>query len=320
MAERTGIAWTEATWNPVRGCTRVSEGCRHCYAERDAGRFSGPGMPYHGFVDPARAGSKWTGRVELVPSALELPLRWRRPRDIFANSMSDLFHPSLVDEAVAAVFGVMALAWWHRFQVLTKRPDRMLGWLSPGCELHPVTACVSTLYCDHPEISDTHPFDLERAIAVAERGWPLPNVQLGISAEDQAAADERIPLLQRCRAAIRFLSLEPLLGPIDLAPHLARGGIDWVIVGGESGPGARPMQREWAERLRDQCAAAGVPFFFKQIGSRGGAEHGWPLTYRGKGQNPADWPEDLRVQQRPPPPAAPNVRPSIPQQEVRPCP
>ncbi len=238
MGDKTGISWTDSTWNPLRGCTRVSEGCRNCYAETIAARFSDLGQPYYGIAERGRPGSKWTGEIMLVETALDQPLRWKRPRRIFVNSMSDLFHIRVKLIWVDHIFGVMALSHQHIFQILTKRPEFMLNY---------VTAC-------SPGINAPH---------FAREQWPLPNVWLGVSVENRAAALERIPLLQKTPAAKRFLSIEPLLedlGQIDLT------GIDWVICGGESGPGARPMHPDWARSIRDQCAAAGVPYFFKQWG------------------------------------------------------
>ena len=246
MADRTGIQWTDATWNPLRGCSRISEGCRNCYAETVASRFSGPGQPYEGLAKDGR----WTREVRFVPHMLDQPLRWTRPRRIFVNSMSDLFHENVPDEWIARVFDVMARAPQHTFQVLTKRPDRMRRVL--------------------PSFAPSH-------TARDRSGWPLPNVWLGVSAENQATADGRIPLLLETPAAVRFVSAEPLLGPIDLNERELlcrtwRRGLtigrylDWVIIGGESGPGARPMHPGWARALRDQCVHVGVPFFFKQWG------------------------------------------------------
>lgn len=273
MADRSAIEWTEATWNPLRGCSRVSAGCQHCYAERVAARFSGPGMPYEGLIHPSTRG--WNGTVRLVPEVLDQPLRWKRPRRIFVNSMSDLFHESVSDATIAAVFGVMAAAPQHTFQVLTKRPERALRWFA-GMADHPrekLHECVKGALGYH------HPC----RPAINAGAWPLPNVWLGVSVEDQAAADERIPLLLQCPAAVRWLSCEPLLGRVDLRSHLKSratpgpdhqfgdrlghaGRLHWIVAGGESGPGARPMHPDWARSLRDQCAAAGVPFFFKQWG------------------------------------------------------
>ncbi len=214
MALGTGIEWTEATWNPVTGCDKISPGCKHCYAERMAERLQAMGQPNYkdGFA------------LTLQPQMLELPLRWRRPQTIFVNSMSDLFHKDVPLEYIQRVFEVMRAASWHRFQVLTKRADRL--------------AMVSNVL-----------------------PWPK-NVWMGVSVESAAYAP-RIDQLRATNAAVRFLSLEPLLGPL---PDLNLSGIDWVIVGGESGPRARPMDPAWVTDLRDQCARAGVAFFFKQWG------------------------------------------------------
>ena len=211
----TKIEWTDATWNPVTGCHKISPGCKHCYAERMSKRLHAAGMPKYrnGFAV-----------VTTHPDALDIPLRWRKPRAIFVNSMSDLFHDAVPDDFIRQVFAVMTQAHWHRYQVLTKRPERLLA------------------------LNETLP-------------WP-PQVWLGVSVESDRYVG-RIDLLRQTDAAVKFLSLEPLLGPL---PSLNLHGIDWVIVGGESGPGARPMQREWAADIRDQCLAAGVPFHFKQWG------------------------------------------------------
>jgi protein gp37 len=267
----TSIEWTDETWNPVRGCSRVSEGCRNCYAERMAARNL-PEMrsPTTGEAFAVRGsdGPHWTGKVELIPSKLDEPLRWKKPRRVFVNSMSDLFHESLSDEAIRAVFSVMARAPQHTFQVLTKRPQKMKTWVDRSIEIG-VTwreGCTRRL---------------------------PSNVWLGVSVEDQKTADERIPLLLQTPAAKRFVSYEPALGPINLAgvrdPErlttrngwlaltlCAKGndlfelpGLDWVIVGAESGPGARPFDSDWARSVRDQCQAAGVAFFYKQDAVRG---------------------------------------------------
>ena len=214
MALGTGIEWTEATWNPVTGCDKISPGCKHCYAERMAERLQAMGQPNYkdGFT------------LTLQPQMLELPLRWRRPQTIFVNSMSDLFHKDVPLDFIQQVFDVMRRADWHTFQVLTKRAERLQ-------ELN------------------------------SQIDWPS-NVWMGVSVESAAYAP-RIDQLRATNAAVRFLSLEPLLGPL---PDLNLSGIDWVIVGGESGPRARPMDPAWVTDLRDQCARAGVAFFFKQWG------------------------------------------------------
>ena len=257
----TTIEWTDRTWNPTRGCARVSSGCEHCYAERIARRFDRPGGSYEGLTT---SNGRWNGQIRLVPEKLEEPLRWRKPSRVFVDSMSDLFHESVPDYYIEMVFHVMGLAHQHQFQVLTKRPERMRALLQ-SCEL-------------------------QDAICGAEVPWPLRNVWLGVSAEDQTTADERVPLLRETPAAIRFLSCEPLLGPIDLS-HAQ--GIDWVIIGGESGPGARPCATEWIYSIVKQCWwEAGTACFVKQLGQRWARTHG---ARSRKGADPTEWPESLRV-------------------------
>jgi protein gp37 len=308
----TSISWTDATWNPVRGCTRVSEGCRNCYAERIAARFSDPGQPYHGLAirkrrvhvgerdmrkhvvtvdgrkidDGLVTDPRWTGEVRFVAEHLADPLRWKRPRRIFVNSMSDLFHDKLTNEQIAAVFGVMAAAKQHTYQVLTKRAKRMrewFQWLYNCCSLEDgytprdvlhyyAKAALGESWIKYPEIATA---------AMRSGPWPLPHVWLGTSCENQDAADERIPDLLATPAAVRFLSCEPLLGPIDLTRigeyrgeslsaldeivgHVERPSIDWVIIGCESGPGARPCEVDWLRSLRNQCSRARIPLFLKQ--------------------------------------------------------
>jgi len=219
MSLDSAIEWTDATWNPVRGCTKISDGCKHCYAETFAERFRGvKGHPYQQGFD-----------LRLVPGKLAEPLRWRGPKMIFVNSMSDLFHESVPDEYIVAVARVMTAANWHTYQVLTKRSDRLRELLNTSL----------------------------RFAAKQKHIW------WGVSAENKKYGLPRIENLQKADAAVRFLSIEPLLedlGKFDI------DGIDWVIVGGESGPGARPMKKEWVVSVRDQCRRAGVPFFFKQWG------------------------------------------------------
>ncbi|MCL4414159.1 MAG: phage Gp37/Gp68 family protein [Actinobacteria bacterium] len=247
MSDTTGISWTDATWNPVVGCERTSPGCDHCYAIRDGVRLQH--LPaYVGTI----ANGNWTGTVRCLPERLDQPLRWKRPRRIFVDSMSDLFHPDVPDAYIQAVFEVMAYAKQHTFQVLTKRPQRMaalLGyWHDRGWLLGNGAPGVGTL---RPEIIGYG------------RTLPLANVQLGVSIESDVYT-WRANHLRKTPAAIRFLSLEPLLGPL---PSLDLTGIDWVIVGGESGPDARPMHPDWARDIRDRCVAAGIPFTFKQWGT-----------------------------------------------------
>lgn len=243
------IEWTDETWNPVAGCTLVSEGCRNCYAMRMAHRMN-PSVAathmgrakYDGTTKSGPNGPVWTGVVRTVLSELEKPLRWRKPRRVFVCSMSDLFHPGVQISFIDSVFLVMRNASQHTYQILTKRPEIMDDFLR-----HHATF------------------------------WPLPNVWIGTSIENQATADWRIPHLLRCPATVRFLSYEPALGPVNVDVASKRSDpieawadanrIDWVIAGGESGPGARPAHPDWFRSMRDQCRAAGVPFFFKQWGA-----------------------------------------------------
>lgn len=284
----TKIEWTDETWNPTRGCSRVSAGCDNCYAMRQAHRFNHPGRvegngvapqrqgkpgPYYLLTRIGKRGIDWSGVVRLVREQLTIPLRWRKPRRVFVNSMSDLFHESLSNEEIAVVFGVMAACPQHTFQILTKRAKRMREWFEwvnsrptgedcGGGTWHPVGVCANAARARALPITIGRLYE-QRGGGPAP--WPLPNVWLGISAEDQQRADERIPDLLATPAAIRFVSAEPLIGPLDIAKW--SGAIDWLIVGGESGRGARPMHERWARELRNQCKAAQVPFFFKQQGT-----------------------------------------------------
>lgn len=294
MGTDTGIEWTNATWNPVRGCSRVSAGCENCYAEKVAGRFSGPGLPYEGLARIGKNGARWTGKVQVIENHLMDPLRWTKPRRIFVNSMSDLFHEGLGNEEIAAIFGIMASEDRHTFQVLTKRAARMRDWFEWVANGHPA----GPLH----EVAYRAKVILNVDGSVIDRGasWPLPNVWLGVSAEDQATADERIPLLLETPAAVRWVSAEPLLGSIDFfaflkTPPRDEGltalrspempGLDWVVVGSESGPGARPMDLPWAVKIAEDCQEAGVPIFTKQIATPDGRAHGDP-----KGGDPGWWP------------------------------
>ncbi|MFC3802686.1 DUF5131 family protein [Cohnella sp. GCM10012308] len=287
MSDKSKIEWTEATWNPLRGCSKVSDGCRNCYAETVANRFSGPDQPYEGTITDGR----WNGHIRLVLEVLNKPIRWRRPRLIFVNSMSDLFHPEVPQAYIDKVFAVMALAPQHTFQILTKRPERMLHYLQ-GLEKRGARQVLADTAEAVTGDEDAGIFVANRigAGATSKPGWPLKNAWLGVSVENQKAADERIPLLLQTPAAVRWLSCEPLLGPIDLQypdtsnppTYCCNGrecgcmglpidpplifGIDWIVAGGESGHRARPMIPDWARSLRDQCQAAGVPFLFKQWG------------------------------------------------------
>lgn len=328
----TSIEWTATvnpdgtitpgkTWNPVRGCSRVSEGCRNCYAERQAARFvfanvagEGGGIqkpgPFHGFVDKVNGHPVWTGKVELIEHHLEDPLHWRKPCKVFVNSMSDLFHDALPDEAIDRVFAVMALCPQHTFQILTKRPERMLKWFDKardtmgakdtrqfdfrGCVVNTVA---QRMLATGPFNERTEQYPIPEKwlnhspwldLSGPMMRWPLFNVWLGVSVEDQKTADERIPLLLQTPAAVRFVSYEPALGPVsfrwakwhdykntptseDGRQHMnhldGMRGINWVIVGGESGPGARPFDIAWARNTIEQCKAAGVACFVKQLGA-----------------------------------------------------
>jgi protein gp37 len=288
------IEWTDATWNPVRGCALVSPGCTNCYAMKQAHRFSGKGQPYAGLTKlRPKGGPVWTGRARFIPEQLAEPLRWRAPRKVFVNSMSDLFHEDVTNEQIAAVFGVMAACPQHTFQVLTKRAERMLDWFEwlnqeaanlPNVvgATPPLGASVQASAC--VMMAGISELGTQRFLRACEtRAWPLPNVWLGVSVEDQKRATDRIPSLLRTPAAVRFVSAEPLLEGVDLSYYLeAQGyesngpagwvatgrGIDWVIVGGESGPGARPFCLSWAMNIVADCEEASVPVFVKQLGAR----------------------------------------------------
>ena len=254
----TAIEWTDETWNPVTGCDKVSPGCDHCYAEGIANRFAGTKAFPHGFA------------VTLHPERMGVPLKWKTPRRVFVNSMSDLFHAAIPDYYIAHIFGAMARTPHHTYQVLTKRHGRMRSLLSSD-------RFRRLMY-------DWLTFNHYRWIAHNKITWPLPNVWLGVSVEDQARADLRIPALLETPAAVRFLSMEPLLGPVDITRWLRQGepraSLDWVIVGGESGPGARPVDGDWVRSLRDQCEASGEAFFFKQWGGRTPKANGRELDGR----------------------------------------
>lgn len=287
MADKTGIEWTDSSWNPIVGCSIVSAGCTNCYAMQFANRLlDKPDSHYHGTTRVVNNNAVWTGKVALAhDDILTQPLQWKRPRKIFVNSMGDLFHESVPDAWIDQVFAVMALAPQHTFQILTKRSKRMRDYCNGSVR--------KGLIVDNEAISSFAPRRYED-----RKAWPypLPNVWLGVSVENQDHADARIPDLLQTPAAVRFLSCEPLLGAVDLnrvtlshepkhyincldgwmSKSLGGGHfehaptdtdvIDWVIAGGESGKGARPMHPDWIRNLRDDCIAAGTPFFFKQWG------------------------------------------------------
>lgn len=268
MAEHSSIEWTDATWNPITGCSVVSPGCTNCYAMKLAGTRLRHHPSRSGLTINTKAGPVWNGKVRLNEEWIDQPLKWKRPRMIFVCAHGDLFHEDVPDSWIDRVFAIMALAPQHTFQVLTKRAERMHRYMLPFEQRRADSLGKLVL-----SLGYTDPLEALE--------WPLPNVWFGVSAEDQQRADERIPHLLATPATFRFLSAEPLLGPIDFyttsstmpnEEHPWRNGpilqgIDWVIVGGESGSGARPMHPEWARSMRDQCASADVPFFFKQWGN-----------------------------------------------------
>lgn len=301
MSDKTSIEWTDATWNPVRGCSRLSPGCGGanrqggCYAEKIAARFSGPGQPFEGFAERSAHGGRWTGKMALVDDMLTLPLRWKKPRRIFVNSMSDLFHENLPDEAIDKVFAVIALAPQHTFQVLTKRSARMRAYFGDAGAVRRIIHEAFKL--DQPDgawLSADHEIAGDPIV-------PLPNVWLGVSVEDRARKT-RIDDLRATPAAIRFLSCEPLLeglGELDLS------GIHQVIIGGESGPRSRSFMLSWAASIVAQCANAGVAAFMKQLGAEAYDDRSYVgsspryETKDRKGGDWSEWPADLRVREFP---------------------
>lgn len=288
MANQTdgGIGWTDETWNPIRGCRRKSAGCKFCYAEQQAGRMAGPGQAYEGLVTKTESGWRWTGLIRTVPTLLDKPLRWKQPRMIFVNSMSDLHYEDLEISAIDEIYAVMYLANWHIFQTLTKRAEEMYAYLSDPQTPRRIFAAAVAIAKSRKMITNEKqlkPFT-----------WPLPNVWVGTSVEDDENANRRIAFLLASPAAIHYLSAEPLLAPMNLLaiknvpaltantdplynaadgysfhpdlPALATFGpkLDWVIAGAESGDNARPMNEDWVRSLRDQCISGKVAFFYKQ--------------------------------------------------------
>ena len=317
MSDKSRIEWTDATWNPIRGtkgrwsCVKVSPGCLNCYAETMNVRLGGP--LYLPGAD----------ELHLERTLLKAPLTWRRPRRVFVCSMTDLFEDRVPTDWIDSVFAVMALARQHTFQVLTKRPQRMRDYLL-GFRFGEINeAARAASGRDDVAVLPT------QAHGMVETRWPLPNVWLGVSVENQKYADRRVLPLLQTPAAVRFVSAEPLLGPIEGIPMrrwctghgLSEGccrGLDWVIVGGESGPGERPCDLDWIRDIRDQCRASGVAVFVKQLGAspfedlsppgpaRIARRYGvGPLVAKcyklrdRKGGDPAEWPEDLRVREWP---------------------
>jgi protein gp37 len=332
MSTGTGIEWTEATWNPIAGCTPVSPGCLNCYAATMSARLAAMGQPKYVGLTVKRDGRQvFNGKIHFDEAALSIPLKRKQPTMYFVNSMSDLFHEAVPVEFIWKVFAIMASTPWHTYQILTKRPERMAEVMT----LHNGAAFNLGV------LKAAHSIPGQEGIS---GGWsyPVPNVWLGTSCENQATADERIPHLLKCPAAIRFISAEPLLGPVRLLgandtnayefeafgmawgdsnhqyERLREPGIHWVIVGGESGAKARPCDIEWVRSIVGQCKAAEVACFVKQLGSRpvvwdcgAGDEfmpdapgygpvgyHGRPLADR-KGGDISEFPIDLRVREMP---------------------
>lgn len=327
MSDGTAIQWTDASWNPVTGCTKVSPGCAHCYiVTTPAFRIAG-----WKFVDGSTD-------IRFHSQRLPQPLSWRRPRRIFVNSLSDLFHEGIPDAFIARVYGVMVAAYWHEFQVLTKRPERRRALLRDRAFRELVAGEAAQL------INTLRGVDRVRTLGTNSRSYvgtvnlaswnagAARNIWEGVTAENQRWADVRIPQLLATPAAVRFVSAEPLLGPVDFSTHKALNpdgsfagwrvphGLHWVIVGGESGPGARPCDVEWIRAVVRQCQAAGVAVFVKQLGARPVDLHAtcadthepaecWPFGTRSEGQriilrdrkggDPGEWPEDLRVREFP---------------------
>jgi protein gp37 len=328
VGDKTAIEWTDATWNPVTGCDRTSPGCDHCYALKMAARLKKMGSAnYQNDGDPRTSGPGFG--VTCHPHMLDQPLRWKKPRRIFVNSMSDLFHPDVPDEFIAQVFAVMACAPQHTFQVLTKRPQRMAKLLSDDGDGDTFVARVELSVMEMLDQGIVKPdpewpqlFPMPGSSFDELLPWPRPNVWLGVSIETDRYTF-RADHLRATPAALRFISAEPLLGPL---PSLDLTGIDWLIVGGESGPGARPMHPDWVRDLRDRCHdrheaceipdvplphSVGVPgggracaceyrspvaFLFKQAGEVLARE--WGCSAR-KGTNPDEWPAEFRVREYP---------------------
>lgn len=348
----TTIEWADRVWNPVTGCTKVSQGCKHCYAETIANRFFARQYPaiederdFGRGKEPYLRPRVFTD-VATHADRLDAPLRWRKPSRIFVNSMSDLFHEDVPDEFIAAVFGIMASCPQHTFLILTKRPERARSWFAALASAAALVSdgdgevrwCIKHL--------DQH---ITRSFHCVLPAWPLPNVHLGVSVEDQATADQRIPILLQTPAAVRWVSYEPALGPVDFTDIVVGRGsgsehhinalsmeddnieddeeysgacLDWLVVGGESGPKARPCRVEWVRAAVDQCRDAVVPVFTKQLGANvqwgrvgpcgfpdtvrftahgGGGNTGYDvITLRDrKGGDPSEWPTDIRVRQFP---------------------
>lgn len=313
MSATTGIQWTDATWNPVVGCERVSPGCAHCYAKQIHD------MRHKAHGEGKQIAAQYAQPFEVVqlkPERLRQPLSWRKPKKVFVNSVADLFHDDVPDVYIDRVFAVMALAPRHTFQVLTKRAERMRSYMA-GLQRSPVDRLTAVAFEEFGEDADCTLANVLNGYSwwrsMPPRGvplngsnplWPLPNVWLGVSVENQHFADERIPLLMETEADVRFLSCEPLLGRVqldfeDINLRSWDGRyVDWVIIGGESGKDARRFELNWGESLIDQCTAHGVPVFMKQIGAHVTLD-GFPYSSGGHGDNMERWPNQFRVREFP---------------------
>lgn len=300
MGKETGIEWTDATWNPVTGCEKVSPGCRDCYAEGVSERMQ-KNPKQDKYVNVVNSDGHWTGEVHVHPDELVKPTRWTKPRRIFTCSMSDLFHEKVRPQFVGACFARMAVADHHVFQVLTKRPERMARMLPDEPRFHHdrsiqqkfTEGFVQEIRHVLADDGDTV-VDVE-SIRELDIPWPLPNVWVGTSVEDQERVEDRLQHLVNTPSNIHFLSCEPLLDRINIWPCL--GIVDWVIVGGESGPDARPIEPSWVSHVINQCRDNDVPVFVKQLGTRWAEGAGADDS---KGGDPAEWPETLRVREWPP--------------------
>lgn len=289
-----GIPYVGYTWNICRGCSPVSPGCANCFAPRNVARVATPGRPYHGLIKSTSVGPRWTGEVRLAAEILDLPLRMKKPTRIYVTVTGDPFHEAHTTDEIDAWLGGVAAAPWHTFICTTKRAERMREHLStiraragnrfltPALIGH---AAAEAATRGHEKVSDRLHTAANKA--AGKDVWPLPNLHLGVSVEDQATADARIPLLLATPAAVRWVSYEPALGPVSFIDHdwttkdylrgietlqgrelALPGKLDWIVVGAESGSGRRPMDLAWARSVRDQCAAAGVAFFFKQASAQ----------------------------------------------------
>ena len=266
----TKIEWTDSVWNPVRGCSMVSRGCERCYAMKQAHRFSGRGAPYEGLTELGPNGPRWAGKIRLVPELLDRPLHWKKPRRIFVNSMSDLFHEDVPEDFIFQCYQQMGAAFWHTYQILTKRPQRALEIL--------------------PRISERLHAEGRTRLEYWKHVW------LGVSCEDQKTADERLMILRDIPNAMPWVSYEPALAGVDFSVHL--DFLRWIVCGGESGPSARPFNIQWARDVIQQCRSTGTKVFFKQAGSNAVLDNKRIRLMDRKGGDWSEWPE-LKVREYP---------------------